>query len=103
MPMGLISELEKAASEVPNLTSHQMRTLLNRAINMVQRLHEEAPGEPINLDLISYLRTATTETGELSEDEKVHVLLDAADGIRVLLSKGQTSLGAIRQNEIKCS
>ncbi len=97
MPKGLISELEKAASDAPNLTSHQMRTLLNRTIDMVQRLHEEVPGEPINRDLISYLRTASTETGKLSEDEKVHVLLDAADGIRTLLSKRPTNLGEMRQ------
>ncbi len=97
MPKGLISELEKAASDVPNLTSHQMRTLLNRTLDMVQRLHEEVPGEPINRDLISYLRTASTETGKLSEDEKVHVLLDAAEGIRMLLSKRPTNLGEMRQ------
>ncbi len=97
MPKGLISELEKAASDVPNLTSHQMRTLLNRTLDMVQRLHEEVPGEPINRDLISYLRTASTETGKLSEDEKVHVLLDAAEGIRMLLSKRPTNLSEIRQ------
>lgn len=97
MPRGLTSELEKAASEVSSLTSHQVRTLLNRTLDMVQRLHEEGPGEPINRDLISYLRTASTETGKLSEDEKVHVLLDAADGIRMLLSKRPTNLGEMRQ------
>ncbi|MBB4407114.1 MULTISPECIES: hypothetical protein [Agrobacterium tumefaciens complex] len=97
MPKGLISELEKAALDVPNLTSHQVRTLLNRTINMVQRLHQEVPGEPINRDLMSYLRTASMETGKLSEDEKVHVLLDAAEGIRMLLSKRPTSLGEMRR------
>lgn len=97
MPRGLISELEKAASEVSSLTSHQVRTLLNRTINMVQRLHKEVPGEPINRDLMSYLRTASMETGRLSEDEKVHVLLDAAEGIRMLLSKRPTSLGELRR------
>ncbi len=97
MPRGLISELEQAASEVSSLTSHQVRTLLNRTINMVQRLHEEIPGEPINRDLMSYLRTASMETGRLSEDEKVHVLLDAAEGIRMLLSKRPTSLGELRR------
>jgi hypothetical protein len=64
---------------------------------MVQRLHEEVPGEPINRDLMSYLRTASMETGRLSEDEKVHVLLDAAEGIRMLLSKRPTSLGELRR------
>lgn len=97
MPKGLISELEKAASDVPNLTPHQIRTLLNRTIDMVQQLHEEVPGVPINRDLISYLRSASTETGKLSEDEKVHVLLDAAEGIRMLLSYRPTSLGEMRQ------
>lgn len=97
MPRGLISELEKAASEVSSLTSHQVRTLLNRTINMVQRLHEEVPGEPINRDLMSYLRTPSMETSRLSEDEKVHVLLDAAEGIRMLLSKRPTSLGELRR------
>lgn len=97
MPRGLISELEQAASEVSSLTPHQVRTLLNRTINMVQRLHAEVPGEAINRDLMSYLRTASMETGRLSEDEKVHVLLDAAEGIRMLLSKRPTNLGEMRQ------
>lgn len=86
MPRGFISELEQAAADVHNLSSVEVSRVLDRAIDMVRELRKQAPGDPIGQGTIIVLRTASAGAARLSEEETVHVLLDAAEAIRVLLA-----------------
>lgn len=87
MPRGLISELEEAALQVHNLAPSEVSRLLDRATDMVRELRKQTPKDHIVHGVVSYLRVASERAARLSEDERVHVLLDAADGLRILLEK----------------
>lgn len=87
MPKGLISELEQAAAEAHNLAPFEVSELLDRAIDMLRTLRQPTPEDPVSHSVIIYLRTVSAGATRLSEDETVHALLDAAEAIRVLLTR----------------
>ena len=87
MPKGLISELEQAAAKAHNLAPFEVSELLDRAIDKLQTLRQPIPEDPVSHSVIIYLRTLSAGATQLSEDETVYALLDAAEAIRVLLTR----------------
>ncbi|CAN7264642.1 hypothetical protein YA62_004495 [Agrobacterium sp. LC34] len=89
MPRGLISELEKAAGNLDQLTARDVSVLLDRSIAMVRELRKTAVTvAPIGRDVVIYLKATSEAAANLPDDQKRDALLDAAEAIRLLLESG---------------
>lgn len=86
MPKGLISELELAAADIGNLRPTELSLLLDRAVDMVRQLQIARPNDQTVDNVIYYLSIASGRAGSLSRNEATHLLLDAADALRLLLA-----------------
>lgn len=86
MPKGLISELELAAARGDILPA-EFSLLMDRTVDMVRDLQKQMPNDPTAKSLIYYLNIASGRANRLSRTEATHLLLDAADALRILSEK----------------
>ena len=86
MPKGLISELELTAAR-GEIRPAEFSLLMDKTVDMVRHLHKQTPNDTTLQSLIYYLSIASGRANRLSRNETTHLLLDAADAVRILAMK----------------
>ncbi|MDH7801316.1 MULTISPECIES: hypothetical protein [unclassified Rhizobium] len=86
MPNGLISELELTAAR-GDIHPAEFSLLMDKTVDMVRHLQKQMPNDPTVQSLIYYLSIASGRANRLSRNETTHLLLDAADALRILSEK----------------
>jgi len=80
-----IAELVRAANETERLTATEVVSLLDRAINTIGDLRNQAGITPIDSrDSLVYVHTVSAGVERVPREEWYHALLHAADMIRDL-------------------
>ena len=81
-----ISELIRAANEIEKLTPHEMSRLLDRSVDTIRDMREQAGrvGSRRARDVLIDLQVASSRARDLSPEDARDTLLDAADLIRAL-------------------
>ncbi len=60
---------------------------MDKTVDMVRHLQKQMPNDPTVQSLIYYLSIASGRANRLSRNETTHLLLDAADALRILSEK----------------